>query len=230
MLGNAVSSPYAATAAGAGAGLAGTYAARSAGQAVFDKARGSYPMKQPIPNLNQQAVDLSTARAGMEGGDSKSFLSRIFDLGKNKAKNTDLSKTEALKHLVKENDSTIFPQKYDPYSTVSNANSKTKIMDMLGAAGVDNQPSQPGLFDKIKSKLFGATATQPATHQQIKAQQILKELGSPKMTALKQYGGNALKGGVIGAATSGIANAGMKGYLNAKYDDDQLKLWNELAK
>ena len=100
---------------------------------------------------------------------------------------------------------------------------------MLGADGINAQQSPSGIFEKLKARLGGSPAS-PGNNQHAKLQQILKELKSPTQTALKQYGSSAIKGGVLGLGAHSLANMGMKGYLNAKYDDDQLKLWNELAK
>lgn len=253
MAGNAATSPFAFTGAGVLGGLAKTYAARSAGKATYDGARSAYPAGKPLPSVVDQARDLELARTKMEGGDGKSFLSKLMDKGKNMTKDTDLARTEAMKHLIEGNKSTIFPHHFgNPASTAasrpnplgnstpppygipgSDAQSAAKIREMLGADNVSKQPVPTGMFDRIGEgigRLFGKGPTHPQTAQHVKAQQILKELGSPKLTALKQYGSSAAKGGLLGAGAYSLANMGMQGYLNAKYDDDQLKLWNELAK
>lgn len=250
MMGNAATSPYAAVGLGAAGGLAKTHFGRSAGKAVYDGARAAYPAGKPLPSLTEQAKDLGRSRSALQGGDSKSFLSKLFDKGKNWQKDTDLGKTEAMKHLVKENNPSIFPQNYgQPSHTIpsrpnplgnsvpssipvphTDAMSAAKIKDMLGADGVDKQMQQPGIFDRLFNKVLGRSAPQAQTAQHSKMEQILRELKSPKLTAAKQYGAGAAKGGAIGLGAYGLANAGMKGYLNAKYDDPQLQLWNELAK
>lgn len=251
MAGNAASSPYAFTGAGAAAGLAKTYASRAAGKEVYDGVRAGdlFKGKNP-PSVVDQARDLEGSRSRMTGGDGKSFLSKLFDSGKNMTKDNDLARTEAMKHLIKGNDQAIFPQNYGQQSAMSPGTpnplgnstppgvnpapgstqaSHAKIREMLGADNVSKAPAPTGVLDKLRG-LFGGSPSSPHTAQHAKTQQILKELGSPKLTALKQYGAGAAKGGLLGAGAYTAANAGMKGYFNAKYDDDQLKLWNELAK
>ncbi len=247
MAGNVASSPYAAAGLGAAGGLGFTAAARGAGQTAANGVIGNKDLFKgnKEPSLSDQARGLKGARAAMEGTDQKSFLSRLFDTAKNKTKDTGLARQEAMRHLVNANHKTVFPQEHGaahrwtpPSSSnpmgqrVKNTSSESarKIMDMLGEDNLPKTAPAPSGLSGLFSKLFGSASTNSATPRHAAMQEVMQGVKSPTMQAAKQYGGNALKGGVLGLGAYSLANMGMKGYLNAKYDDDQLKLWNELAK
>lgn len=229
---------HTAQAVGGGAiGGALTAARRAAGKHIGESIHGdsSLNTKSPV----QQAAAFTAARDRMgAGGKEKSVLTRIYDFAKNNQKDSDLTKSEAIKHLVKANDKSIFPQNYGPSQTQQTQFSHSRPSSVFGNPTVrKTNPAIPPHSNvdslNIIKKMLGAAQSPigpEINKQHSMASNIMKELQNPRMSTAKQYGKGIGAGGAIGLGTGVLSDLLFKTYLKGKYSDPQLQVWNELAK
>lgn len=217
-LGNVLHAPeWLSGAAGAASGMGLVRSMRSAGKNIADSSIAKITEKKPFavdPLTSAEALQSARSRVGA-GGAADKVMSSFTNL----FKNTNTARKAAIEQITKNN----FPG--------------------VGRLGTD--PSQgPALHSPIPNagalpmdQLKGTTKLLHADNfakgnlakQQSAARSILQGIENPISSSAKRYG----TAGLAGAATAVGGHAAAKHlfdrYLNT-YPEEQLRLWNELAK